>query len=101
MLEIEPQCALKVKSLLPEAVLIFIVPPSMEVLKSRLLSRGRESEEEINDRISSAKWEFMQAAKYNYIVENDKLPDCVRNVMDIMDKCKSDRNKIEKLLMQK
>lgn len=101
LLEIEPQGALKVKSLLPEAVLIFIVPPSMEVLKSRLLSRGRESEEEINDRISSAKWEFMQAAKYNYIVENDKLPDCVRNVMDIMDKCKSDRNKIEKLLMQK
>ena len=43
----------------------------------------------------------MQAAKYNYIVENDRLSDCVRNVMDIMDKCKSDRNKIEKLLMQK
>lgn len=101
LLEIEPQGALKVKSILPEAVLIFIIPPSMDVLRERLLSRGRESEDEINDRISSAKWEFMQAAKYNYIVENDKLSECVKNVTDIMDKCKSDRSKVETLLKQK
>lgn len=100
LLEIEPQGALKVKSILPETVLIFVIPPSMKILKERLVSRGRESEEEINDRISSAKWEFMQAAKYNYIVVNDNLTECVNQVSDIMDNCKDLRRKVYKLLTE-
>lgn len=98
LLEIEPQGALKVKAALPETVLIFIIPPSMEVLRNRLETRGRESAEEINDRINSAKWEFMQAAKYNYIIENDDLSQCVKEVSDLMDKCKEERIKVYKLL---
>ena len=98
LLEIEPQGALKVKAELPETVLIFIVPPSMEALRARLTIRGRESEDEINDRINSAKWEFMQAAKYNYIVENDDLAQCVAEVSSIMDDCKLRRRKVYKLL---
>lgn len=101
LLEIEPQGALKVKEILPEAVLIFVVPPSMAVLKERLMSRGRESEEEIRDRINSARWEFMQAEKYNYIVENDKLSACVGEVMSIMDGCKAQRNKVSRLLEER
>lgn len=98
LLEIEPQGALKVKAALPETVLIFIIPPSMKVLRNRLETRGRESEEEINDRINSAKWEFMQAAKYNYIIENDNLSECVKEVSSVMDKCKEERRKVYKLL---
>ena len=98
LLEIEPQGALKVKSILPETVLIFIVPPSMEILRERLLTRGRETEDEINDRISSAKWEFMQAPQYNHIVENDSLEECVCEVMNIMDECTNQRKKVYKLL---
>lgn len=100
LLEIEPQGALKVKDALPETVLIFVIPPSMEILRSRLSDRGRESEEEINDRINSAKWEFMQASKYNYIVENDDLAKCVSEVSEIMDDCKERRRKVNKLLEQ-
>ena len=98
LLEIEPQGALKVKTMLPEAVLIFVIPPSMEVLRDRLTTRGRESEAEIEDRISSAKWEFMQAPKYNYIVENDNLCECVEQVMKIMDDCRVQRRKVINLL---
>jgi len=98
LLEIEPQGALKVKNIMPEAVLIFVIPPSMEILRDRLLTRGRESESEIEDRISSAKWEFMQAAKYNYIVENDNLCECVEHVMKIMDDCSAQRRKVINLL---
>ncbi|MBP3361472.1 MAG: guanylate kinase [Clostridia bacterium] len=98
LLEIEPQGALKVKEILPETVLIFVIPPSMKILRDRLVSRGREDEEEINDRISSAKWEFMQAFKYNYIVENDDLGVCVARVMQIMDQCTAERKKIYQLL---
>ncbi len=99
LLEIEPQGALKVKEKIPETVLIFVIPPSIEVLRSRLVSRGRETEEEINARIDAAKWEFMQAPKYNYIVENDDLAQCVSEVMSIMDNCTAKRKKVYKLLM--
>ncbi len=98
LLEIEPQGALKVKAALPETVLIFIIPPSMEILRERLETRGRESAEEINDRINSAKWEFMQASKYNYIIENDDLMECVNQVSSLMDKCKEERKKVYRLL---
>lgn len=98
LLEIEPQGALKVKEEFPETVLIFIIPPSMEILRQRLTDRGRETAEEIEDRINAAKWEFMQAAKYNFIVENDNLGRCVSQVSEIMDTCKETRKKVNKLL---
>ena len=51
LLEIEPQGALKIKEMFPEAVLMFIIPPSMKVLRQRLEDRGRESEEQIIERL--------------------------------------------------
>ena len=63
LLEIEPQGALRVKQLFPEAVLIFLVPPSMKELETRLITRGRETKEEIAERIATAKWELEQADK--------------------------------------
>ncbi len=98
LLEIEPQGALKVKAEFPETVLIFVVPPSMEVLRQRLTDRGRETQDEIEDRINAAKWEFMQAPKYNFIVENGDLNKCVTEVSEIMDTCKETRIKVKKLL---
>ncbi len=84
LLEIEPQGALKIKEIFPEAVLMFIVPPSMAVLKGRLEDRGRETPEQIIERMEVAKWEFNQSPKYNYIFVNDDLDECVREVEETM-----------------
>lgn len=84
ILEIEPQGAFIVKEKMPEAVLIFIVPPSMEDLKKRLIGRGRENEEQISERLSAALWELAQADKYNYIVENDDVSGCADEISGIM-----------------
>ena len=98
LLEIEPQGALKVKSVFPEAVLIFIIPPSMEILRSRLVERGRETDEQIKERIEAAKWEFSQACKYNYIIVNDELDKCVNEVADVIRNTAGQRNFLDKLL---
>lgn len=94
MLEIEPQGALQVKKLFPEAVLMFLVPPSMAELKNRLITRGRESETEIAERIANAKWELEQAGKYTVLIENDDLGDCVNDVLDYIDSKRKERKKI-------
>ena len=94
MLEIEPQGALQVKKLFPEAVLMFLVPPSMAELKNRLITRGRERETEIAERIANAKWELEQADKYTVLIENDDLGDCVNDVLDYIDSKRKERKKI-------
>ena len=98
LLEIEPQGALQVKAKMLDAVMFFVVPPSMKVLKQRLVDRGREDEAEIEKRIAAAKWEFTQSVKYNDIVVNDDLQECVDKVLSLMDKYKNERTTVEKLL---
>ncbi len=98
MLEIEPQGALQVKKLFPEAVLIFLVPPSMAELKNRLITRGRESAEEIEQRITNAKWELEQADKYTVLIENDDIEDCVCDVLDYIESKRKERNKVNSLI---
>lgn len=98
LLEIEPQGALKVKSLFPEAVLIFLIPPSMAELKSRLVNRGRESKEEIAERINAAKWELAQADKYTTHIVNNELERCVTDVMDYLNIKRNERNRIDMLI---
>lgn len=101
LLEIEPQGALKVKKLFPEAVLIFIIPPSMKELKKRLSERGRESEEQISERLEAAKWEFTQSPMYDCIFINDDLDECVKEVAEmIRDKVRK-RDLVDKLLTEK
>ena len=98
ILEIEAQGALKVKEKMPEAVMIFIVPPSIKELKRRLSKRGREDAEEIEKRINAAKWEFSQCPKYNYVIINDNLEDCVKDTLEII-KATNERQKlVERLL---
>lgn len=100
LLEIEPQGALKVKSIFKDANLIFIVPPSMDELKKRLTERGREDEEQIKQRMEAAKWEFEQSPQYNYILVNDDLEKCVDEVCEILHAKTKMRNFVEDLLSQ-
>lgn len=85
LLEIDVQGALKVKQAYEEAVLIFIAPPSVSELRNRLEKRGREDAQQIEKRIKAAEFEFANSDKYDYIVVNDKLNVCVRNVRSIME----------------
>ncbi len=85
ILEIEVQGAMNVKKKRPDGLFIFIAPPSFETLKQRLIGRGSESEEEINNRVSLAKAEFDMKDEYDYIVVNDNLDDAVKEVKDIIE----------------
>lgn len=95
ILEIEIQGAMKIKKRFPDALLLFVMPPSAEELNRRLLERGTETEEQIKKRLSRAVEEAEGIENYEYIVINDKLDECVEEMHDIIQsaKFKTDRNK--------
>ncbi len=80
ILEIEIQGALNIKAQFPEALLLFIAPPSAEVLKQRLILRGTETPEVIEKRLARAVEESQGIENYDYLVVNDELEDCVKSV---------------------
>lgn len=100
ILEIEVQGAFKVKEQMPDAVMIFIVPPSMKELYKRLVERGRESEDEINKRIDIAKGELQKAHLYDFIVVNDDLDRSIKEVRTIIDERSEKINLVEKLIKE-
>ncbi len=73
LLEIDVQGALQVRDKIPEAVLIFVAPPSIETLESRLRNRNTESEEALRVRLSNAAKELDLQNEYDYIIVNDDL----------------------------
>jgi guanylate kinase len=73
ILEIDPQGALQVQERLPQAILIFIMPPSIEILEQRLRGRGTESEASIRHRLSNATEELAYRDRYHEIIVNDDL----------------------------
>ncbi len=85
ILEIEIQGALQIKEQYPDAMLMFVMPPSAEELKKRLIGRGTESEEVINQRLARAKEEAVGIEKYDFIAINDDLDECVEKVHQIID----------------
>ncbi|MDY3929489.1 MAG: guanylate kinase [Clostridia bacterium] len=97
ILEIEVQGALKVKEKMPEAVLIFLLPPSVKDLKERLINRGRETEEEIAKRISIAKGELSKAYLYDYLIINDDFDECLRSIRNIIVDRQAKINFVEEL----
>lgn len=101
MLEIEPQGALQVKKLFPEAVLIFLIPPSMRELKARLEKRGRETAEEIAQRLEFARWELTQADKYTTQIVNDNPEVCVHEVMAYLNRKRAEQEMINALINEK
>lgn len=73
-----------VKEQFPDALLIFISPPSAEVLKERLTGRGTESPEEIEKRLARAVDEVKYMKDYDYIIVNDELEDAITTVNDLI-----------------
>lgn len=84
ILEIEIQGALKVKKKFPETLLLFVTPPSAEELKRRLVGRGTETMEVIEQRMKRAIEESDGMEEYDYFVINDDLDECVENVHKII-----------------
>ena len=85
ILDIEPNGAFNVKAQCPDAVLIFIAPPSPEELERRLRGRGDTSEEQIRIRQDRVRWEMEQSKKYDHIVINDRVETCVEKILGIID----------------
>ena len=84
ILEIEIQGALKVKEAFPDTLLLFVVPPSAEVLKNRLIGRGTESMDVITSRLNRAVEESEGMEAYDYFVVNDDLEICVEQMHQII-----------------
>ena len=84
VLEIEVEGAMQVKAKMPDAVLIFIAPPTFNALKTRLLRRGTEPEEIIMERLSKAHRELTLAAGYDYIVINDDVENAADRIKAII-----------------
>ena len=93
VLVIEVQGALKVKKIYPDAIFIFILPPSMEELKNRLIKRGTESTEKILERFKTAYKEINEISKYNYVIVNNILDEAVSKMQSIIvaERCRVDR----------
>ncbi len=85
VLEIDPQGALQVKESFPDAVFVFVVPPSLDELSKRIYKRGTDSEEVIKRRLSAATSELAYASKYDYIVVNDEVEKATNKVSNILD----------------
>ena len=101
ILEIDVHGAMRVKAAYPDAVLIFIAPPSMSELKSRLIHRGTESSEAIERRFETAYQELEYVKHYDYVVVNDILDLAIARTEKIIsaERCRVIRNGelIEKL----
>ena len=78
------------KKTYPDAVTVFIAPPSMSVLKDRLIGRGSETEESLARRLVEAETEAKKIAEYDYILINDKVDECALNLVSII---KAERTK--------
>jgi guanylate kinase len=84
VLNVDVQGGLTIKKVYPEAVLIFVLPPSMEALEERLRARGTDDEEEIQRRLDNAQLEMTVAAEYEYVVVNDQVKDCTQRFLAII-----------------
>ncbi|WP_296645219.1 guanylate kinase [Romboutsia sp. 13368] len=91
ILEIEMQGARQIKEVYPEGVFIFVLPPSLEELKSRIVGRGTETQEEIEKRFSCAFEEINQIVNYDYFIINEEIEKSVNDVEAIIS---AEKNKV-------
>ena len=84
IIEVDVNGAAQIREKLPEAVSIFIMPPSFHELKRRLKGRGTESEELIEKRLNSALGEIKRAAEYDYIIVNDDITAAADNILSVI-----------------
>lgn len=99
ILEIEMQGAMQVKKAFPEAVLVFIVPPSLKELKARIVGRGTETKEQIDKRMSSSLDEIRLLENYSYFVVNNTVEDSVEKVESIIEAEKSRVSRYKDLII--
>ena len=102
ILEIDVQGAMQVRQQIPQAALVFVVPPSMEVLERRLRGRDTDSPETIKLRMRNALRELEQACEYDYVIENDSFDEAkeaLRSVV-VAERCRRSSNEglIQRLL---
>lgn len=86
ILKIEVQGASNIKKLYPDALAIFVMPPSLEILESRLRTRGTEDEEDLIRRMEIARDEMAKSKDYDYIVINDNLESAADEILSILKK---------------
>lgn len=84
ILEIEVQGAMKIREIRPDALFIFIAPPSVKELRRRLKKRGTESDEVIEERVSKASGEIELAVNYDYVIVNDALEDALSDFFAVV-----------------
>lgn len=94
ILEIEVQGAMKVKEKYPQGVFLFVLPPSMQELRNRIIGRGTETMEIIEERLKTAAWEFDHISNYDYILLNNDIDEAVKDFENIIaaEKVKVSRN---------
>lgn len=90
ILEIEVQGAMQIKEKYPNTLLLFVTPPTIDQLVKRLKGRGTETEEAISKRINRAKEEVKSMDKYEYLIINDDLDQCVRETNEIVHSARFD-----------
>lgn len=102
ILEIEVQGAMQIKEKCPEAVFVFIAPPSVAELRNRLVNRGTETPEVIEKRVSEAAQEISFAYKYDYVVVNDVLDAAIDDFLSVIRaeelKAENQKNIIDEVL---
>lgn len=84
ILEIEVEGAMQIKEIYPEAVFIFVVPPSLTELENRLVGRNTETREVIDQRLGRAKEELALYKQYDYVVVNDRLVEAIEEIQCIV-----------------
>ena len=90
ILEIDVKGALNVKKKVPEAALVFVLPPSLEVLKARLIGRGTETPEQIEKRFAEAEHEIEIGEQYDYRIVNNTIAQAVDDIIGIINKLHSE-----------
>jgi guanylate kinase len=86
VLELDVKGALNIRKQYPDAVLIFISPPSLEILKERLKKRNTETEEDFRKRIERAGWEIEYSKYFDYVITNDDLEKAKQKAEEIVKK---------------
>ncbi|MEK7868538.1 MAG: guanylate kinase [Candidatus Omnitrophota bacterium] len=94
LLSIDVQGAMKIKRLKLDAVYMFILPPSLAMLKGRLINRSTDSKEAIRERLNIAKKEILCSQKYDYVIINNRLESALDNLRAIIiaERCKTGRS---------
>lgn len=97
ILDIEVEGARNFKNIFPQSVMIFVIPPSMEELRKRMLKRGTENIDMIEARLKRSEEEYNYINNYEYLVVNDKLDDAVENISNIIKAEKFSIKRMKKL----